>query len=173
MARRSVSVARAIGRSLRCTTISATAWRARRSTRDACLTSPTGSAAAARCDRQLGEIGADPAKLGVDVGEETSLQQPVIGKIDPRDHVTGVKRHLLGLGEIVLRVAIEGQLSDAPNRDELFGNELGGVEEIEVELEFVLLLDNLQAQFPFGIVAALMASNRLRRLKSASLPASF
>jgi hypothetical protein len=101
------------------------------------------------------------------------LQQPVIRKIDPRDHVTGVKRHLLGLGEIVLRVAIEGQLSDAPNRDELFGNELGGVEEIEVELEFVLLLDNLQAQFPFGIVAALLASNRLRRLKSASLPASF
>ena len=46
-------------------------------------------------------------------------------------------------------------LPTSTHRHELLGDELGRVEQVEVELELVLLLDDLQAQLPFRIVAAL------------------
>src|SRR5699024_6028868 len=58
-------------------------------------------------DRQLGEVGsAEPHELGVQVGEQPSGQQWVIGDVDPGHQVTGVEGDLLGLGEVVGRVGV-------------------------------------------------------------------
>ena len=106
-------------------------------------------------DRQLGEIRSDPAKLGVDVGEQSPLQQRIVGEVDAGHDVAGVKGDLLGLGEIVVGIAIERHLADAAHRHEFLGDELGRIEEVKVEFELVLLLDDLQPQLPLRIVAAL------------------
>ena len=52
---------------------------------------------------------------------------------------------LLGLGKKVVGIAVQRQLADAAHRNELFGDDLGRVEEVEIEFEFVLFLDDLQA----------------------------
>ena len=101
------------------------------------------------------KLGPTRRQLGVDVGEEPPLQQRIVGEIDPRHDVTGMERHLLGLGEEVVRVAVERHLADLPYRNELLGDDLGRIEQVEAEFEFVLLLDDLEAQLPFGEVAAL------------------
>ena len=111
-------------------------------------------------DRQLVEVRPDAAQLRVDVGEQPALQQRIVGEVDAGNDVAGVEGDLLGLGEEVVRVAVQRQLADLDDRHELLGNDLGRVEQIEAELVLVLLLDDLQAELPFREVAAL---DRLRR----------
>ena len=107
-------------------------------------------------DRELGEVrAADAAELGVDVGEQAALQQRIVGEVDAGHDVAGMERDLLGLGEEVVGVAVERQLADAAHRNQLLGDELGGVEQVEAELVLVLLLDDLQAQLLLREVAAL------------------
>src|SRR5580693_3150720 len=62
---------------------------------------------------------------------------------------------LLGFREKVIGVAVQRQLADAAHRNEFLRDDLGRVEEVEVEFELVLFLDDLQAQLPLRIVAAL------------------
>jgi hypothetical protein len=77
-------------------------------------------------DGDFVEVGAAQAdQLGVEVGEETALQQGVVGEVDARYHVPRMEGHLLGLGEEVVRVAVEHHLADAAHRDQLFGDDLG------------------------------------------------
>ena len=64
-------------------------------------------------DRQLGEVRpAEPGQLGVQVGEQPGLHQRIVGDLDARHQMSGVEGDLLGLGEVVGRVAIQGQLAD-------------------------------------------------------------
>lgn len=42
---------------------------------------------------------------------------------------------LLDLGEIVVRVSVEGEGTDVLDGDHIFGNELGGVQQIKIELD--------------------------------------
>src|ERR1700731_758237 len=62
---------------------------------------------------------------------------------------------LLGFREKVIGVSVQRQLADAAHRNEFLRDDLGRVEEVEVEFELVLFIDDLQAQLPLGIVAAL------------------
>ena len=65
-------------------------------------------------DRNLVKIGtAETNQLGIRVGEQAALQQRIVGEVDARNDVPGVKRHLLRFGEEVVRIAVEGQLADA------------------------------------------------------------
>ena len=66
-----------------------------------------------------------------------------------------MERGLLGFGEIIVRVAVENHLADAPDRNLLLRNDLGRIEDVEAECHFVLFLDDLQAKLPFEEVAAL------------------
>ena len=62
-------------------------------------------------DRDLGEVrSAQPGQLRVEVREHAGLHQRIVGDLDPRDEVTGMECDLLGLGEIVGGVAVEGHL---------------------------------------------------------------
>ncbi len=107
-------------------------------------------------DRNLVEVrAAEPAQLRVGVREQPALQQRIVGEVDARHDVPRMERHLLGLGEEVVGVAVQRQPADALHRHQLFGDELGRIEQIEVELVLVLLLDHLDAELPFRKVAVL------------------
>ena len=97
---------------------------------------------------QLVEVGpAQAGQLGVEVGEVAGLQQRVVGEVDaPRD-VGGAERHLLGLGEEVGGVAVEGQPPDEPHRGQLLGDDLGGVEQVDaLEALVVVVGEELDAE---------------------------
>jgi hypothetical protein len=107
-------------------------------------------------DGQLVKVGTAQARdLGVGVREQAALQQRVVAEVDARHHMAGVEGHLFGLGEEVVRVAVEHQPADLLHGHHLFGNELGGVEQVEAQRVFLVLRNHLHAQFPFGKVAVL------------------
>ena len=62
---------------------------------------------------------------------------------------------LLCLGEKIIGIAIQYELSDRLQRHELFGNDLGGVEHVEAEAIGLRLGEDLQTELPFGILAGL------------------
>ena len=72
----------------------------------------------------------------------------------PGGDVLGAEGDLLGLGEEVVDHAVEHQPADDADRQELFGDDLGRVEHVEVELVGEVLVEQLHAQLPFGEVAA-------------------
>ncbi|MNO48221.1 hypothetical protein D3C76_385530 [compost metagenome] len=98
---------------------------------------------------------AQPADLRVGVGEQPALQQRVVGEVDARHDMPRAEGYLLGFGKEVVRVAIEHHLAQQRHRHQLFGDDLGRVEQVKVILVFVSLGDDLHAQFPFRIVAGL------------------
>src|ERR1700730_6468064 len=106
-------------------------------------------------------MGANAAKLGIYIREQASLQQRIVREVDAGHHVAGMKRHLLGLGKIVVGVAVQRQPADAPNRNKFLRNDLGRVEQVKIEIELVPFLDDLETELPLRIVAAL---NRLEEV---------
>ena len=60
---------------------------------------------------------------------------------------------LLGLGEEVVDGAVEHEAADAADRDQLLGDDLRGVEDVEVERVGELVVEELQAELPLGEVA--------------------
>ena len=68
----------------------------------------------------------------------------------PGTTCAGAERDLLGLGEEVVRVAIEHETSDAPHGYELFGNELRRIEHVEAEPFGIGVAEDLDAELPFG-----------------------
>ena len=87
------------------------------------------------CGRLIGswrEVrAAQPGELGVQVGEQASLQQWVVGGVDAGDDVPEVEGHLLGLGEEVDRVGVEGQQPHRLHRHQLLRHHLGRVEQVD------------------------------------------
>lgn len=62
---------------------------------------------------------------------------------------------LLRLGKVVARVPVQPHLANLLERDELLGDDLGGVEDVDAEVEGLLLVDDLHVQLPLGVVALL------------------
>ena len=80
---------------------------------------------------------------------------------------------LLGLGEEVVGVAVQHHPPDAPDGNQLLGDQLGRVEDVEAELcssfsSTIWRPNSHSRKSPRSI-----DSNRSRRLKSGSLPAIF
>jgi hypothetical protein len=87
-----------------------------------------------RVDRDLVEVRAAQARdLRVQVGVDAPCQQRVVAEVDARHDVRGAEGHLLGLGEEVVRVAVEHHAADGRDRHQLLGDQLGGVEHVEAE----------------------------------------
>ena len=92
-------------------------------------------------DRNLVEVrAAQAADLRIRVREQTPLQQRIVREIDARHDMPRMERHLFGFGEEVVRVAIERHLADDLHRHQFFRNQLGRIEQVEVEVVFILLL---------------------------------
>jgi hypothetical protein len=75
---------------------------------------------------------AQPRDLRVEVGMEAAGQQRIVAEVDAGHDVRGAEGDLLGLGEEVVGVAVEHHAADRRHRHEFFGDELGGVEHVEV-----------------------------------------
>ena len=60
---------------------------------------------------------------------------------------------MLGFGEEVIHPPVEDHASDDFDRHLLFGDELGGVEDVEFEPLGERFVEELDAKFPFGEVA--------------------
>ena len=93
------------------------------------------------------------ADLRVGIREKTTLQQRIIGEVDTRHDMPWAKRDLLGLREEVIGVAIKHHLAQRSDRYQFFGDQLGRIKNVEVEFMLVFLRDDLNAEFPFRIVA--------------------
>jgi hypothetical protein len=106
-------------------------------------------------DRELGEVGsAQAGQLRVQVGEQPGLQR-VIGDLDPRHEVAEVEGDLLGFREVVRRVAVQRELADQLNGDELFGNEFRGIEQVDpLEGVGAVIGHDLDAQWEEAQIAA-------------------
>jgi hypothetical protein len=101
-------------------------------------------------DRQLAKIGAaEPTDLGVGVGKQPSLQKGVVGEINSRNNVTRMERGLLRLGEEVHRVAIEHHPPDDFDGNNFLWNDFRRIKDVEVEAFRLLLVERLNAKFPF------------------------
>ena len=121
-----------------------------------CPSAGGGERALGRVDRNLGEVrAAEPFELRVQIGEDAALQQRVVREVDARHDVLGAERDLLGLGEEVVGIAIEHHPADRAHRNQLFGNELGRIEQVEVETCSAFLVEELHAELPLGKVAGL------------------
>ena len=107
-------------------------------------------------DGELLKVGAlVTVELGVEVAVETTLQQGVLGEVDTTDDVAGLEGDLLGLGEVVGRVAVEGHLAENLEGSELLRKELGRVKEVKAVSLGLLLIDKLNGELPRGGVARL------------------
>ena len=102
-----------------------------------------------RVDGDLVEVrAAEAGQLRVEVGEDAALQQRIVGEVDAGDDVADAEGDLLGFGEVVVDVAVEHHAADDAQREDLFGDELGGVEHVEVELVGEVLVEELDAEAP-------------------------
>lgn len=101
-------------------------------------------------DRDLREVGsAQPGDLGVEVGEETSGQQRVVGDVDAGNQVADVEGDLLGLGEEVGGVGVEGEQPDGLHRCQLLWDDLRRVQQIDsLECLFRGVGEGLDTQLP-------------------------
>src|SRR5579862_8314054 len=86
---------------------------------------------------------------------DPSGEERIIGKVDARYHVRGAEGHLLGFGEEVVRVAVEDLAPDRGDRNQLLRDELGSIQEIETEPLPLRRREDLEAELPLGVVAAL------------------
>ena len=104
-----------------------------------------------RIDGNLVEVRASEARdLRVDVRVNAPGEQRIVGEVEPRNDVRRAERHLLGFREEIVGIAVEHHAADRLNGDELFRDDLGGVENIEAEAFRLLLGEDLHAQLVLG-----------------------
>ncbi|KAI9166472.1 LOW QUALITY PROTEIN: putative two component histidine kinase [Paramyrothecium foliicola] len=106
-------------------------------------------------DGQLLPVDAQTGQLSVEIGEVSALQERIVGEADAGDDVARAEGDLLGLGEELIDVAVELELSDVSNGDDVLGPDLGGVENVKVELVLAGLGQNLDTKLPLGVGAVL------------------
>ena len=73
-------------------------------------------------------------EVGIGVREDTALEHLVGWELDARHDVRRTERRLLDLGEVVLGVAIEGDLADGDERELAVRPHLRHVERVELPL---------------------------------------
>jgi hypothetical protein len=95
------------------------------------------------------------AELRVEVGKQAALEERVVREVDAGHDVGRAEGDLLGLGEEVVGIAVEGELADAAQRHERLGPDLARVEGVERELVLVGVVDHLHRELVLGKGAAL------------------
>ena len=108
-----------------------------------------------RVHRQLRVVDAEPVAVGVAVGEQPGLQHLVGARPDTRDHVAGVERRLLHLGEVVAGCAVQLHAPHLDERVVAVRPHLGEVEGVDAVPGRVGLGHQLHLQCPGGEVTPL------------------
>ena len=91
--------------------------------------------------------------LCIGIGEQTSLQQRIVGEVQSRHDMPRMESRLFVFSKEVIRVAIEHHFADTLNGHQFFRDQFGWIEKIEVELEFIFFRNQLEAQFVFRKIA--------------------
>ena len=105
-------------------------------------------------DRNLVEVRAtQPQQLRVGVGEQAALQQRIVGEVDTRHHVAGMKGDLFGFGEDVVGVAVEHHATERLQRRQFLGDDLRRIENVEGKLRGKLLIEGLDGELELREVA--------------------
>ena len=98
---------------------------------------------------------AQPLELSVEVGKVAALQQWIIRKINSRYDVLRAERDLLGLGEEIVYHPVQHEAADGAERYQLLRDDFGGVEHVEIEAGSEILVEELQPELPFRVIAIL------------------
>ena len=93
---------------------------------------------------------AEPADLGVRVRKQAPLQKRIVGEIDARNHMAGMERDLLRFGKEVYGIAIEDHPPNDFDGNDFLRNDLGRVQDVEVQTRRLLLVERLNAKLPLG-----------------------
>jgi hypothetical protein len=120
---------------------------------------PDGVAHARLVDGQLLVVDTDTVTVRIRVGEQSRLQDGIGRGLDARGHVSWVEGDLLDLGEVVLRVLVQGQLADLAKGELSLGPDVRHVEHVDLlllpELFGLLGGHGLHLHRPGGVVALL------------------
>ncbi len=76
-----------------------------------------------------------------------------------------MKSDLFIFGEEIIRITIQHHFTDALHRNQLFWDQLGRVEQVKIELEFVFFRNELQPQFVFRIIACFNSFPQIAAMK--------
>lgn len=100
-------------------------------------------------------VSSQSVTLGVGVGEESSLKHLIGRGLDSGNHMAGGEGDLLDLGEVVIGVLVEDQLSDALERVVGMGPHLGNVKDVPLVGGGVGLRHDLDLEAPGGAFTGL------------------
>ena len=99
-------------------------------------------------DRDLLVVDTEAVAVGVRIGEQAGLEDGIGGGFDAGDHVRGRECDLFDLGEVVLRVAVEGEFAEAPEWDVFLGPDFGEVEDVPAEFLSLFGREDLEVAGP-------------------------
>ena len=107
------------------------------------------------------EVGSESVAVGVRVGEQSPLQNAVSGWTHTRHKVTWRESRLLGVGEIVLAVAIKHYLANLDERVVLLADNFGGVKDVPLVVGHICFRDSLHAQLPLCSLPLVYVSHQV------------
>jgi hypothetical protein len=124
-----------------------------------------------RINRDLVKVrSAQTAQLGVKIGKESSLQQRILRRVDPRHNMTRAKSYLFSFGEEIVRVAVENHFPDHLQWYKFFWNELRCMSTSNSNRSATSSSKICRPSSNSGKSPAAIASQRSRRWKSGSAP---
>lgn len=106
-------------------------------------------------DGELLPVDAETAELGILVGEVPALEEGVIAKADAGDDVAGAEGDLFGLGEVLVDIPVELELSDVSDGDQLFRPHLGSIKDVELKVVLLGFGNDLDTELPLRVRTAL------------------
>ena len=122
-------------------------------------------------DGELLKVGtAVTVELSIKVRKDSSLQQRIVGEVDTANNVSRLEllkldnwtwsvlnvsthHNLLSLGEIVDWVRIQFHNTKRLKGNQLFGNNLGCIQNVEPKRKSLVLVKDLSIELPFGAVS--------------------
>ena len=100
-------------------------------------------------DWYLLEIGSESMPVRIGVGEESALEDPVSGGTHPWHEIAGGEGGLFSLGEIVVNIAIEDNLSNFYQRIISLRYNFSRIEHVPFVLGDICFRNSLETQLPF------------------------
>lgn len=111
--------------------------------------------------------------LCIGIGEQTSLQQRIVGEVQSRHDMPRMESRLFVFSKEVIRVAIEHHFADTLNGHQFFRDKFAGSRRSKSNLNSSSSGINWKPSSYSGKSPASMASHNSRRWKSGSRPVSF
>jgi hypothetical protein len=106
-------------------------------------------------DWELLVVGAETVTVSIRVREETRLEDGIRRRLDEWDKVGGREGSLLNLGEVILRVLIQDELSNRTKGELCVRPDLGEIEDVPAEVLGLLWGHRLDVDSPGRVIARL------------------